>query len=50
MIVRTAGGYRVVSESGRNLGGPYKSRKRAKKRLEQIEMFKAMKAFVAKRK
>lgn len=36
-------GYYVESESGKNLGGPYKTRERAKKRLDEIEMFKHMK-------
>jgi hypothetical protein len=42
MIVKRSGGYHVVSEKGKNLGGPYKSRKKAKKRLAQIEAFKHM--------
>lgn len=40
MIVKTTGGYRVKSESGKNLGGPYKSKKAAARRLEQVEYFK----------
>lgn len=41
MIKKTKGGYKVVSEkSGRNLGGPYKSKAQAAKRLRQVEYFK----------
>jgi len=40
MIVKRPDGYHVVSESGKNLGGPYKSRKEAEKRLRQVEWFK----------
>jgi len=40
MIVPVKGGYKVVSESGKNLGGPYKSREQAEKRLQQVEYFK----------
>jgi hypothetical protein len=40
MIVKTAKGYVVKSEKGRNLGGPYKTREEAKKRLQQVEFFK----------
>lgn len=43
MIVKRTGGYHVVSESGKNLGGPYKSKSAAAKRLAQVEMFKHMK-------
>lgn len=43
MIRKVAGGYKVVSHTGKNLGGPYKSRAQAKKRLKQVEMFKHMK-------
>ena len=43
MIRKVKGGYKVVSHTGRNLGGPYKSRAKAKKRLQQVEMFKHMK-------
>ncbi len=39
MIKRTKNGYRVVSESGRNMGS-YKTLAEAKKRLRQIEFFK----------
>lgn len=40
MIVPCKEGFKVVSESGRNLGGPYKTRKAAEIRLHQVEYFK----------
>jgi hypothetical protein len=41
MIVKVKGGYKVVSSNGKkNLGGPYKTRKEAQKRLRQVEFFK----------
>ena len=45
MIVKRSGGYYVVSEKKtggkrKNLGGPYKSRAHAVKRLRQVEYFK----------
>jgi hypothetical protein len=40
MIKKAAGGYKVVSEKGKNLGGPYKTKKAAEKRLQQVEYFK----------
>jgi hypothetical protein len=40
MIKKSEGGYKVVSEKGKNLGGPYKSKKAAAKRLQQVEYFK----------
>jgi hypothetical protein len=41
MIKKTSGGYKVVSESGKkNLGGPYKTKAEAQKRLRQVEFFK----------
>ena len=40
MITKTAKGYMVKSEKGKNLGGPYKTREEAKKRLQQVEFFK----------
>ncbi len=44
MIKKVKGGYKVVSEkSGKNLGGPYKSKAQAKKRLRQVEYFKRAK-------
>lgn len=40
-IIKTKGGYEVVSEkTGKNLGGPYKTRNEAVKRLQQVEYFK----------
>lgn len=44
MIVKMKGGYKVVSTKGKNLGGPYKTLKEAKKRLRQVEFFKHRKA------
>ena len=40
MIRKTKSGYKVLSEGGKNLGGPYKSLTAAKKRLKQVEYFK----------
>ncbi len=40
MIKKVAGGYRVLSEKGKNLGGPYKTKAAAEKRLRQVEFFK----------
>lgn len=40
MIRKTKSGYKVVSEGGKNLGGPYKSKAAAEKRLRQVEYFK----------
>ena len=40
MIKKVAGGYQVLSENGKNLGGPYKTKKEAEKRLRQVEFFK----------
>lgn len=40
MIKKVAGGYKVVSKEGKNLGGPYKSKEAAQKRLVQVEWFK----------
>jgi hypothetical protein len=41
MIKKVAGGYKVVSENGKkNLGGPYKTKAEAQKRLKQVEYFK----------
>ena len=41
MIRKTKEGYRVLSENGKkNLGGPYKSKVEAEKRLRQVEYFK----------
>jgi hypothetical protein len=45
MIKKVAGGYKVLSENGKkNLGGPYKTKKEAEKRLKQVEFFKHRKA------
>ena len=40
MIVKTKSGYVVKSESGKKLGGPYKSKEQAQDRLRQVEYFK----------
>jgi len=40
VIKRVAGGFKVLSEKGKNLGGPYKTRAEAEKRLQQVEYFK----------
>ena len=40
MIRKVKGGYRVLSEKGKNLGGPYRSKGKAEKRLAQVEYFK----------
>lgn len=41
MIVKRKAGYYVLSEkTRRNLGGPYKTREAAVKRLRQVEFFK----------
>ena len=42
MIRKVKDGYRVVAESGRNMG-TYKTEEEAKKRLRQIEFFKHLK-------
>jgi len=43
MIVKRKAGYYVLSEkTRRNLGGPYKTKKEAKKRLQQVEYFKRL--------
>jgi len=43
MIKKVKGGYKVLSEKGKNLGGPYKSKEQAEKRLKQVEFFKRRK-------
>ena len=44
MIKKVKQGYKVVSEkSGKNLGGPYKTKAAAIKRLQQVEFFKRQK-------
>jgi hypothetical protein len=41
MIKKSKDGYHVISEKTRkNLGGPYKTRDEALKRLRQVEYFK----------
>jgi hypothetical protein len=40
MIKKAEGGYKVQSEKGKNLGGPYKTKKEAAKRLQLVEYFK----------
>jgi hypothetical protein len=45
VIIKTKGGYKVVSKkTGRNLGGPYKSKDAAVKRLKAVEYFKHLKS------
>jgi hypothetical protein len=39
-IRKVAGGYKVVSKTGKNLGGPYHTKAAATKRLRQVEFFK----------
>ncbi len=40
MIKKASGGYKVVSEKGKGLGGPYKTKQAAEKRLKQVEYCK----------
>jgi len=40
MIKKVKDGYQVLSSTGKNLGGPYRTLEEAKKRLRQIEFFK----------
>lgn len=40
MIVHRKDGYYVVSEDGKNLGGPYQTLTMAERRLQQVEYFK----------
>jgi len=40
MIRKVKGGWKVVSKTGKNLGGPYATKAEAQKRLGQVEMFK----------
>jgi hypothetical protein len=40
MIKKIEEGYQVLSEKGKNLGGPYKTLEEAKKRLREVEFFK----------
>jgi hypothetical protein len=45
MIEKCPDGYYVVSEkSAKNLGGPYKTREEAERRLRQVEYFKNKKS------
>jgi hypothetical protein len=44
MIRKVKEGYKVLSEKGKNLGGPYKTKSEAAKRLRQVEFFKHHKA------
>lgn len=39
-IRKVSGGYKAVSESGKNLGGPYKTKAAAEKWPKQVEYFK----------
>jgi len=44
MIIKRKDGYYVLSEkTRRNMGGPYKTREEARKRLQQVEYFKRLK-------
>ena len=43
MLKKVKGGYRVLSSKGRNMGGPYKTKEEALKRLRQVEFFKRKK-------
>jgi hypothetical protein len=40
MIKTVKNGYKVLSEKGKNLDGPYKTKEEAQKRLKQVESFK----------
>lgn len=40
MIKKSGSGYKVESKGGKNLGGPYLTKKQAEKRLQQVEYFK----------
>lgn len=44
MIKKAPKGYSVKSENGKkNLGGPYKTKQEAEKRLKEVEYFKNVK-------
>lgn len=43
-MVHKSDGWHVLAESGKHLGGPYKTKEAARKRLQQVEMFKHMKS------
>lgn len=47
-IIKREDGYHVLSEKGKNLGGPYTSREKAEERLRQVEYFKHNAEFEAK--
>jgi hypothetical protein len=48
MIVKRKKGYVVLSEkTKRNLGGPYKTRKDALRRLGQVEFWKSKKKIIS---
>ena len=49
MIIKRPNGYYVKSEKGKNLGGPYKTREAAAKRLRQVEFFKHQRKSLAGR-
>lgn len=49
MIKKGSDGYRVLSSKGKNLGGPYKTREEALKRLGQVEFFQGRKGVETKR-
>ena len=40
MIKKVPGGYQVLSSKGKNMGGPFKTKEEALKRLRQVEFFK----------
>jgi hypothetical protein len=40
MIRKSGGTYKVVSHTGKNLGGGYKTKAAAQKRLRAVEFFK----------
>lgn len=43
MIKKVSGGYDVLSSKGKNLGGSYRMKAEAQKRLRQVEFFKRKK-------
>jgi len=43
MIKQVKGGFKVTSSKGRNMGGPYRTKREALKRLRQVEFFKRQK-------
>lgn len=43
VVKKESDGYHVRSKKGKNLGGPYKNKEKAVKRLKQVEYFKHMK-------